>query len=73
METMASREQPVPHGSGTPIIELVQADLEERAKKGEKAYGERLKAHNGRDAMVDLYQELLDAVCYLRQLLEETK
>lgn len=71
MQTITSKEQPAPHGSGEPIVERVKADLEERAQKGERAYGERLKANNGRDALVDLYQELLDACCYCRQMIEE--
>ncbi len=48
-------------------------DLEARARMGEAKYGTRLKAHNGRDALVDLYQELLDAWVYLRQHIEEQK
>jgi len=34
-------------------------------------YGEPLRAHNGRVALVDLYQEVLDAAMYVRQLIEE--
>lgn len=43
----------------------------DRAALGEKKYGERLKAFNGRDAKVDLLQELLDALNYARQVIEE--
>lgn len=48
-------------------------DLELRARLGEERYGERLRAHNGRDARVDLYQEVLDAMMYARQLEEERR
>jgi hypothetical protein len=67
----ATSVQPIPHGSGTPIVDLVRADLEARAVEGEKKYGERLKANNGRDALVDAYQEALDLCMYLRQAIEE--
>ena len=60
-----------PRGSGPEVAPLVCKDIEDRAAKGEKSYGERLKAFNGRDPLIDLYQELLDACMYLRQLLAE--
>jgi hypothetical protein len=67
----ATTEQPAPKGTGADIARLVQADIEARAQKGEAAYGERLRAHNGRDALVDAYQERLDDVMYTRQMIEE--
>ena len=54
-------------------VNLVCEDLELRAQLGEYKYGERLRAFNGRDPRVDLYQELLDALNYLRQWQEESK
>jgi hypothetical protein len=30
-----------------------------------------LQAHNGRNALIDAYQEALDLVVYLRQAIEE--
>lgn len=54
-----------------PIANQIKADLAERAAFGLKKYGKPLTTHNGRNAMVDIYQELLDAVVYYRQLLEE--
>jgi hypothetical protein len=47
------------------------SDLEARAQMGMAKYGTRLKAHNGRSALVDLYQELMDAFVYMRQHIEE--
>lgn len=55
------------------VLEQVAQDLEARAQVGVERYGERLKTHNGRDAELDLYQELLDALNYSRQDLEESK
>ncbi len=64
-------EQITPHGKGADVEALVHKDLRARIDSGEKKYGERLTTHNGRDALLDLYQELLDAVVYLRQALYE--
>ena len=50
---------------------LVHADIEARIARGERQYGERLTTHNGRDALLDAYQEVLDLALYLRQALEE--
>lgn len=45
----------------------VERDIRERDKAGETKYGTRLRLRNGRNAKVDLYQELLDAVVYATQ------
>jgi hypothetical protein len=50
---------------------LVAADIEERKAQGLAKYGTLLQAHNGRNAIVDAYQEALDAVQYLKQANEE--
>ena len=63
--------QPKPKGMGTDIIELVKQDLIERAEMGGKKYGEKPKPFNGRNALVDAYQEALDLCMYLRQKIEE--
>ena len=68
---IATNQQPMPHGVGREIFPLVQADLEERRQYGIRTYGEGLTAFNGRDALQDLYQELLDGVLFLRQMIEE--
>jgi hypothetical protein len=53
------------------VISEVCKDLERRAKLGERKYGERLLPFNGRRALQDLYEELLDAANYCKQLLME--
>lgn len=53
------------------VINAVCADLQRRAKLGEKKYGERLAPFNGRRGLQDLYEELLDAANYCKQLLME--
>lgn len=50
---------------------LVDADMKERDRVGRERYGTPLQAGNGRDALVDAYQEALDLVVYLRQAIEE--
>lgn len=70
--TRSRLDQPPPTGgAGPPIIDLVLADLRERASVGLARYGTPLRAHNGRDALVDAYQEALDLAMYLRQEIEE--
>lgn len=64
-------EQPVPHGIGREIHPMVIEDIERRAELGEERYGERLRAHNGRSALIDAYEEALDLAIYLRQEIEE--
>ena len=51
--------------------DLVLKDIQERDKVGQERYGTRLQPFNGRAAVLDLYQELLDAVVYGRQLVYE--
>jgi hypothetical protein len=50
-----------------PINRKVVADFESRAKAGTEKYGVFLHTHNGRDALMDLYQELVDGAMYARQ------
>ena len=68
---LAGARQAAPTGTGPEITPLVIKDLEERYRYGKDKYGEGLRANNGRDPLIDLYQELLDAVLYTRQALEE--
>lgn len=64
------QQPPVPNES-RPIWELVVEDMQERDQVGRQRYGTPLQAGNGRDALVDAYQEALDLVVYLRQAIEE--
>jgi len=65
-------EQPNPVTNDMPAVQkLVIKDLEERLKMGIEKYGKPLQPNNGRDPMIDLYQELMDAVIYIRQILYE--
>jgi hypothetical protein len=67
MSEEATMQQPSPSGSGEDVAAIVCADIEARVAKGEQTYGQRLQTNNGRDAMIDAYQEALDLAIYLRQ------
>lgn len=79
----AASIQPLPTGDGVDIagkaaqrlrdfdLPHIADDIEARIRMGEKKYGTRLKSHNGRDAFLDLYQEILDALNYSQQLVIE--
>lgn len=70
MTQIADQPPPTPNKRSS-IQSLVRADLEEREQVGVERYGTPLQAHNGRDALIDAYQEALDLACYLRQAIEE--
>lgn len=65
------QRKPTRSVSSKPVFPAVIADLKEREQTGIKTYGQSLHTKNGRDALKDLYQELLDAVVYLKQKLME--
>ena len=69
---MTNKPEPPPEPNDGPAIwDLVIADMKERDRIGTEKYGTPLQAHNGRDALVDAYQEALDLVVYLRQAIAE--
>lgn len=49
------------------LTNYVENDFIERERLGVESYGTPLHTHNGRDALVDAYEELLDAFMYLTQ------
>lgn len=53
------------------IQDLVINDILERKQLGIRKYGTALQAHNGRDMLLDAYEEALDLCIYLRGCLEE--
>jgi hypothetical protein len=55
----------------TDVEEKLKSDLTARQEAGIAKYGTQLKTHNGRDALVDAYQESLDLLMYLRQWMME--
>jgi hypothetical protein len=68
----SATEQPDPKQNDKPACwDLVVKDMKDRDEWGRSKYGVPLQPFNGRNAIVDLYQELLDATVYCRQLIEE--
>lgn len=63
--------QPAPQPGHTSVTDAVIADMQHRRAQGTAKYGTELQTHNGRDAMMDAYQEALDLVMYLKQALLE--
>jgi hypothetical protein len=63
--------QPAPKKGKVDIVPLVIQDLLKREQAGIKEYGTPLQAGNGRDALVDAYQEALDMAQYLKQAILE--
>lgn len=67
----AATPQPAPRPGQDEVYKHVIADIHERVAAGEAKYGTKLMTHNGRDALMDAYQEALDLVMYLRQAIDE--
>ena len=63
--------QPPPTEGQKIVVDCVIQDLHLRAEAGKKKYGTYLKTHNGRNALVDAYQEALDLAMYLKQAILE--
>lgn len=65
-------DQPLPiRNDAADIQSQVIADVEERRTVGISRYGTALQPHNGRDALRDLYEELLDGAMYVKQAMVE--
>ena len=66
-------EQEPPKESTGDVWLLVLSDMEDRRRMGISKYGTPVQPFNGRDALVDAYQESLDLCVYLRQAIEERR
>ena len=65
-------KQPKPVKNKYPATwDLVKKDIDKRDEFGKKKYGVRLQPFNKRDTLRDIFEELLDAVVYIRNLLYE--
>jgi len=67
----ASENQPNPKQGEQVVVDVVLADIRERAEAGKRKYGTYLETNNGRNPLWDAYQEAIDLVMYLRQALLE--
>ena len=55
------------------VQDMVIADIDERKRVGLERYGTLLQPFNGRDMLLDAYQEALDLAIYLRGAIEERR
>ena len=67
----AAVHEPPPVPGKKAVLPYVIRDLQDRAEEGKKKYGTMLQTENGRDGLMDAYQEALDLVMYLRQTILE--
>lgn len=65
--------EPEPTPGEADVSSLVIDDLKRRSDFGKRKYGTRLQTFNGRNALTDLYHEMLDGVNYVRQRIEEER
>lgn len=64
--------QPDPKPNARPAVwDLVIAEMQARDAQGRERYGTPLQPFNGRDPLVDAYQECLDMAVYIRQAIYE--
>lgn len=64
--------QPLPTPNGHADVQsAVIRDIEARRDIGIRRYGTALQPHNGRDALLDAYEEAIDLAMYLKQALIE--
>lgn len=69
MSDVKHERNPYP-GTKEVLPELLK-DIKEKAEAGKVKYGSHLQTHNGRRALADLYQEMIDACFYIKQELME--
>lgn len=70
-EHLAEPQQPPSASDGPAVLDLLIETLRARSAAGELKYGTKLRAFNGRDALVDLLQELADGCMYVMQAIAE--
>lgn len=84
MDNQAAIEQPAPQpGQQVVLPEVIRyveymaswslvPDLTARAEQGRERYSTYLMTHNGRDSVMDCYQEVLDGLMYIMQAMLES-
>lgn len=70
IEYVGKRRDDNLYGS-TGVVDRVLVDMRERDAVGRQRYGVPLTSGNGRNSLIDAYQELLDCVVYLAAALDE--
>lgn len=70
-ESFSGQPLPVHVPGGEPIHDVAMRAIQYRRAHGEKKYGTVLQARNGRDALIDCAEELLDGLLYITQAIIE--
>ncbi len=68
---VAEHQKDPEKNNGPCIQDLVIDDIRSRKEVGIERYGTVLQPFNGRNSLLDAYQEALDLCVYLKQLLYE--
>ena len=55
----------------TDVVTKVQEDLDRRRALGVQRYGQPVDIHDGRDWLIEAYEEALDLCVYLRASIEK--
>jgi len=63
--------QPPPIKGERKVLDLVIDDFRRKAEMGKHKYGTYLETNNGRNPLIDAYQEAIDLCMYLRQAIGE--
>ena len=64
---IAVSPQPAPMGDGQCVADFVIDCMKQRSLDGKAKYGTVLKTSNGRDPLIDAFQESLDLCMYIAQ------
>jgi hypothetical protein len=64
-------DQPAPKPGGYPVQAVLIEALKQRMQFGLKKYGRPLETNNGRDPLLDMWEEMLDMVSYFTQFVLE--
>ena len=64
-------DQPPPQPAEGDVWAQVIEDMRQRRQTGIERYGTPLQPFNGRNSLIDAYQEALDLCVYLRQRIME--
>lgn len=71
MSTAATVDQGVHEGVGPDVWALVIQDMRDRDELGAQKYNKHLRCFDGRNTLIDAYQEALDQAVYLRKKIQE--
>jgi hypothetical protein len=69
--SLSTCRQDLPKPGEQNIVTILLQEIQEKADRGAAKYGSALMSFNGRNSLVDAYQELIDLLMYLRQCVEE--